>query len=546
MSFRLILPLLYCSLAASQQFPGRIGVGLTERRLSAREAILKALESNLEIEVERANIAFAEAAIRGAKGAFDPAFRWLPGVQSRNNPTPSVLVSPDGKLSEDFLIQNFSLSQRVPWQGASLRLDFNNARQTTNNPFTSLTPFTNSQILLGLELPLLRNRPIDRDRAQIRIRSKQLDVSRTELELRTIDVITRAESAYWDLLAARENVSVSQEAVGLAEEQLGRTKRQIEAGTLAQVELAAADAELERRRDTLFASVALVTELENALKNLLLGDRKEELWNEAIVPEQGPPQPLPDFSAWRDAVADALSRRPELRQNAQRREQNDIELELNRNQTKPQANLQVGYSSAGLAGALNPVENPFVESNRELYGRVNQLSLLAGLPPLIPPGGGVAPPGFLGGYGQVLSNLFGGNFQSIQAGVSFDLTLRNRAAEAAVAQSVIAERRLKLQRQQLELRVETDVRNSYQALQSGQQRLAAATASVRAAKEKVESETRLFNSGESTNFLVLTRQNEYAESRRRELLAQLEINKSLAQLRRAAGRKTEHFGIQVR
>jgi len=393
---------------------------------------------------------------------------------------------------------------------------------------------------------LLHNRPIDRDRAQIRIRSKQLDVSRTDLEIRIIDVVTRVESAYWDLLAARDNVVVSQEAVGLAEEQLARTRRQIEAGTLAPVELAAAEAELERRRDTLFASVALVTELENVLKNLLLGDRKEEMWDEAIIPGQGPTEQLPDFSAWREAVASALSRRPELRQNVQRREQNDIELELNRNQTKPLVNLQVGYSTAGLAGALNPVENPFVQSNRDLYARVNRLSLMAGLPPLIPPGGGGAAPGFLGGYGQVLSNLFGGNFQSIQAGVSFDLTLRNRAAEAAVAQSVIAERRLKLQRQQLEQRVETDVRNSYQSLQSGQQRLAAATASVRAAREKVESETRLFNSGESTNFLVLTRQNEYAESRRRELLAQLEINKSLAQMRRAVGRTLENFGIQVR
>jgi outer membrane protein TolC len=68
---------------------------------------------------------------------------------------------------------------------------------------------------------------------------------------------------------------------------------------------------------------------------------------------------------------------------------------------------------------------------------------------------------------------------------------------------------------------------------------------VRAAKEKLDSETRLYQTGESTNFLVLTRQNEYSDSRRRLLVAQLDFNKSVARLEQAVGTTLESHGVEI-
>ena len=67
----------------------------------------------------------------------------------------------------------------------------------------------------------------------------------------------------------------------------------------------------------------------------------------------------------------------------------------------------------------------------------------------------------------------------------------------------------------------------------------------RTVKQKLASEIRLFQSGESTNFLVLTRQNEYADSRRREVVAHLDFNKAVARLRQALGSTLEAHGIRV-
>ena len=84
-----------------------------------------------------------------------------------------------------------------------------------------------------------------------------------------------------------------------------------------------------------------------------------------------------------------------------------------------------------------------------------------------------------------------------------------------------------------------------QAIATARQRIAAAEASERAAKEKVDSETRLFRTGESTNFLVLTRQNEYLDSRRRVVVSNLDFNNAVAQLERAIGMTLESHHVRL-
>jgi HAE1 family hydrophobic/amphiphilic exporter-1 len=541
--------LVFVCAAWAQDRPARVGVGVIERKLTLEEAIAKALSSNVEIEIERTNLATASESLRAAEGAFDPVFRWQPLLQSRTTPTPNVLTAADGRLAERFHSQNFYFLQKLPWRGTSFHVDFENNRQSNNIPFNALNPFYTSRLLLGFQVPLLRNREIDRERAQIRVRSKQIRINQSDLETRVIDVVTRVETAYWNLRAARADVEVEEESVELAREQLARTRRMIDSGTLAPVEIAAAEAELERRRDTLFAAIGVVTQAENALKTLIAGGREEDIWNDAVAPitEPEPEIQLPDVTDWQGAVRTALANRPELRSLESRTEQNRVERDLNRNLTKPQVDLVAGYANAGLAGSLRAAPNPFAESNRLLVERLNALSAINGLPPTPTPDfGGQPPSSLIGNYGQTLSNLFGGSFQTFQVGVSMDLNIRNRTAEANLAQTVINERRLRLQRVQVEQIIEAEVRNSLQALQTAQQRIAAAEASVRAAREKLESETRLFQSGESTNFLVLTRQNEYADSRRRLVRAQLDRLKALALYRQATGQTLEARNIQVK
>jgi outer membrane protein TolC len=515
--------------------PPRVGVGMVQRKLTLRQAIETALVNNLEIEIEKSNTATALQAVKGAGGIFDPTFNWTPGIQSRALPVSSVLESSDGKSTDRFLLQNFYFRQKLPWSGLSMALDFENNRQSTTNPFVSLNPFLTSRLFFNFTQPLLRNRLIDEGRAELKIRRKALDLSDVEFELRVIDVIARVQQAYWDLVAIRQDVEVNGEASELAQEQLARNQRMVQAGVLAPVELAASQAELERRRDTWYSSLGSLTEVENVLKSLLAESRRSPLWEEEIIPvdelvlEPDQPEDL------KQAVGQALQQRAEVRQLGLRQQANEIQRQLNTDQVRPQLDLVASYGNTGLGGDLDTRENFFATSNTLLYERLNLLSRQAGLSPLPLPNFSSAPGILVGGYGTTLSNLFSGRYQTLQLGLAFDLNFRNRAAEANLAQTVIADRRIKLEQARIEQAIEAQVRNALQSIQTTQQRIAAAEAGSRAAKEKLESETRLFQTGESTNFLVLTRQNEYSDSRRRQVSARSDFNKAVARLEQALG-----------
>lgn len=504
-----------------------------------------ALVNNLDIAIEHQNVANARQLIRAAQGAFDPQLHWKPSLASNNTPVTSILQGANGKLSEHFYRQNIGYSQLVPHTGAQFSVEFDNARNSSSNIFNSLNPFYTSLLTVNLSVPLLRNRSTDENRSALLIRRKQENSSAAAFDVRVTDIITQVQQAYWDLVAAREDTEVETEGVKLATEQLARDQREIDAGTLAPVEVFASRAELERRRDSQISSATTLTQAENTLKTLLLPDRHDQLWNAQLIPASErllTPQAPTNLT---EAVDEAMKRRPELRDVQSQEEANELQYRLYKNQTLPQANLTASYSNQGLAGALRPGEDPFTQLETSLYQRLNELSVLNGLPPTPIANVGSLPRTVLGGYGTAAGSVFAGRFQSVQAGLDIEWTLRNRTARAQLAQSAIAQKSLQLQRTRTEQLIQADVRNALQALDSAHQRVTASEASVHAAQEKLASETRLFRNGESTNFLVLTRQNEYLDSRHRLLLARLDYNRAIARLEQSTGLTLPNHHVKV-
>ncbi len=521
----------------------RVGVNAAQRKLALREAIELALGENLDIEIEKTNRAGAVQAFKGARGYLDTTLHWSPSILYAKIPTSSILMGADGVLSEHVHTENFSVRQMLPWAGAGLEVSFDNSRQSSTNLFESLNPYFNSRLAVSFTQPLLRNRAIDPYRAELKIRRKRLDLSETDFALRNIDVVTRVEQAYWDLVAARQAVDVLSDSVEWGRRQLAMTRRMVAAGTQAQVEISAAEAELERRLDSYYQGVGSVTEAENGLKLLVTSSRENSLWGDEIVPVDIETLEPPEAGDLREAVGAALKKRPEMRTIATQREVAAIQTKIGADQLKPQLNLVAGYANTGLAGAVT-AGDPLSELFGAMTDRLNALSVPAGLPP-IAFSFGALPPALAGGYGKSLSNLFSGSYPTVQVGLTLDLTPRNRAAHASLAQSAILERRLKLEQTRLELGIEAQVRNAMQALATARQRIAAAEASARAAQEKLDSETRMYQSGESTNFLVLTRQNEYADSRRRDVVARLDANKAISRLRQAVGSTLDAYKIRL-
>jgi HAE1 family hydrophobic/amphiphilic exporter-1 len=496
--------------AGSAIAPKRVGIGPAHRTLTLDQAIELAMRNNLDIAIERTNLDSANQAIQSARGAFDPVLQWNSGIDNTQSPTPSLIDSTTGVVTQHSAGQTFALHESTPWNGLSFDASFDDHRLTLATPFVALNPFYVSQLKFGITQPLLRGRGTDAARALVTIRSRQRDVSADELEARAIDVAARTAAAYWDLVALRRQGEVNAEAVDLARTQLEQDRRRIAAGSLAAVELSASQAELEKRLDDWYRTAGAIAEQENALKTLVARERSDPLREVAIDPSEDAAA-APPLIPLDDAVKDALRRRPELREVDSQLAANEIETRQNVDLTRPQVNLAASYTLSGMAGTTHA------------------------LPPSLAALGvaSALPPSASGGAGASLLSLFAGDYQSVQVGLEINLTGRNRTARANLADNAIARKRLELMRARAEQAVAAEVRNALEALETARQRVRASDAAARSARERLDSESRLFATGESTNFLVLTRQNEYSDARLRQVQAQAALAKAAAQYQTA-------------
>lgn len=526
---------------------GRVGVDMDRQRpLSLREALALALENNKDIEVARQNVKIAEFDFSGAHGVYDPKLSSASYFERIETPISSFLSGGvNGFTTTSDYTANARLEGQTPKFGGNYRFDFSSVRQTTDNQFVPLSPQYPSALTFSYTQPLLRGLKFDNNRRAIEIARKNLSLTDAQFRQRAIETITSVQRAYWDLVFALRNLQVQRDAVRDSRAQLEHNKRLVGEGSLAPIDVVAAEAQVAGFEQTLFSSLEEVARSENNLKNLIAVNRREELWNLSVVPTDSVDLAPPDISL-PEALKAALDNRPELHQSTVISQINQIDQKYFREQTKPGVDLVGTYGMVGLAGALSSTAiNPITSSNIAMRDRVNQLSVLAGLPPL-PVVPSQFSPNLLGGYGKSLENLLGNRYNNFRVGVQISLPLRNRAAEANLGRSLVEGQRIATQREQLEQSIQVDVRNALQTVRSAEARLRAAVIARQASEQQYQSEQRKLDAGQSTVFLVLERQTALTTARGNELRAQTDINKAIAELQRATGNSLTTNNIVVR
>ena len=525
------------SAPAQDQTVGAGRVGVDESRplaITLFDAVKMALEKNREVEVERINVRQSQYDLFAARGARDVGLSGGAFYESRSIPTGSVLAGgANNTLTTKSFNYDLAARQSLP-TGGQWSAQFTNSRVDTNSQFASLNPQYNTAFNLELRQPLMRNFSIDDFRRRIRIAGSRLDLSDSQFRQKALEIVSRVQRSYWDLVFALRDLQIRRESVELARTQLERNRRMVNEGTLAPIETVSVEVELERRRESVLMAVEAVTRAENGIKQLILDGRESSVWGQAIIPTDTPDMQGVSYTL-DEAVAAAFANRNEIRQNALQQEINRIDEKFFANQTRPQVDLVASYTSTGLSGSPLNIVNPFASTTNLLLERVNLLSNTAGLPPIVTGPDAQLPDFLRGGYGQSLSNLFGNDFRTFRFGVTFSFPLKNRTAEAQLGRALAEGRKIDSQRKLLEQAIEVEVRNALQSVETARQRVETARASREAAQKQLDSEQRRFQAGLSTTYLVLERQNALSEAQGRELRAMTDYNKALSELQRVMG-----------
>ncbi len=512
----------------------RVGVETNDQQpLTLREAIALALVNNKDIEVARDNVKIAEYDLLSTHGAYDPRLSAQSYYEKIKTPAASFLSGASNAVEATDFTATTRLEGLTPKYGGNYRLDFSSVRSTSNSLFTALNPQYPTALTFTYIQPLVRGLRFDLPRRQIEVAKKNLSLTDAQFRQRAIEVITSVQRSYWDLVFALRNLQIQRDSLNDSRSQLEHNRRMVAEGSLAPIDVVAAETQVANFEQAEFSALEDVNRAENSLKNMIAENQKAKLWGLSIIPTDQADLTLPQVSL-PDAMSSAIQNRQELRQSDLAREINLLDQRLYRDQTKPEIDLVGSYGMVGNAGTLAG-SNPLSASSDQVRARVNQLSLLSGLPALPAPAATTISPDLLGGYPQSLSNLGSNQFNNFRVGVSISLPLRNRTAAGQLGHSLVEGRRIATQREQLEQLIQVEVRNALQSLTTASARLRSAAIARSTAEQQYESEKRKLDVGQSTVFLVLERQTALATARGNELRAQTDLNKAIAELQRATG-----------
>jgi len=527
----------------------RVGITGTDTvSLTLNEAIRRALENNNDIEIARADVRLAEQTLNALSGVYDPVFTYTPEYNRSDRPVANIFggAGAAGTVSTTDYNNDFSVNRQFGKGGGNFTYFFNNTRETTSATNQSLNPFYSSAQGLQFTQPLWRNRSIDRNRQQIRIQRKRLEQTDADFRLRTINVISQVQSAYWDLVFALRNEQNQVANVNLARENFRRTEASVAAGASAPLQRAEIETELATRESSLLVANQQVTFAENTLKNLLIKDPLSPDWSKALVPTDSPSFDETPVNL-ETALKEAHENRPEMRRLRLEEDVNDINLQFYKNQTKPRVDLVGTVSTNGLAGTVNPnltntASSPLIDPNGSsassfLLRQINELRNRQGLGdavvPIVPPTPVTIPGQLVGGYGQTLQNLFSLDTRQVIVSAVISLPWKNRTAEANLAYAKIQREQLAASTRSQQQGIEVEVRNAVQAVETARRRVLSARAALRSAEEQLAGERRLYQVGRSTTFLLFQRENALVNAQNQELQAQTDYNKALADLQRA-------------
>jgi outer membrane protein TolC len=428
---------------------------------------------------------------------------------------------------------NFAYNQGFSW-GTNLQVGFSNSRATTNIPFNTYSPLINSSLRVQLTQHLLQGMGFPANTRFIRIAKNNRELTDVAFRLQIIDSVDQIENIYWDLVFAYENVRVQNESLAFAQKTLSDTRKQVEIGSLAPIEVVRAQSTVAQDQQ-LVTTARTNLQLEQLLmKNALTRTLKDPiLANAEVIPISTMDVPTEEqVVPTEDLINEALRHRAELVESRIDLNSRDLSNKAVRSALLPTLDLFAYYAGSGLGGAQNANNLCANQTPEQL-----RLGFCAG-PNSIPP---VAPTSISSTWDQVVTSTA----PDKGVGLSLNIPLRNRAAQAVQIRSELEYRQAQMRLQQIENQVGIEIRNAQYAVQQNRASVDSARAAVELGHQSLDAEQKKFQFGTSTNTLVLQYQSQLATAESTLVNAMVAYEKSRVELDRATGALLDHAGISI-
>jgi outer membrane protein len=377
---------------------------------------------------------------------LDPAF-YVQGAYTHN----TTIETATNITGTNFLVSQYKSAiygvQQGFLTGTNVQLYMTNQLGVSqNSPLNMFTPYNQGSLAIGITQNLLQGfRPSINNR-EIRVAKNQVRISDLTFQNQVMATVANVATLYWDLVSDIEALKVQQQTLDLDTRLYHDNQRRADLGAIAPIDVIQAEAEMKSSQQNVTNAETQVLQQETILKTVITrsGLNRTDIINARIVPTDHFDVPAEEaVQPIQDQIAQALATRPDV-------EQSDLGLQDARITTLgvrdnmlPQLTAQITASNSGLAGQVNPLYPQAVAAGYAPAGINNY---------------------FLGGYGNMLSQLFSRNFPNYSASIALTIPIRNRAAQADYVTDQLNYRQQIIQDRQLRNNIRQGVINSRVAL----------------------------------------------------------------------------------
>ncbi len=423
----------------------------------------------------------------------------------------SVLVDSTRSLQAQY-VQNFDF-------GLAAQLTYSSSRVSLNSASYSLNPYTSGALDLVLTQSLLQGFGRAVNGRNIRVQKNNVKVSALQFKQQLIATVSAALNLYWDLVSFDADVRARRHEVDTAQQLLNDNKKLVQFGTAAPIEITRAESQLYAGQQDLVTAQTNLLQQETILKNYLSrnGVSDAGLTSLHIIPLDKFEIPATDEAhPLEEAIQKAIVARPEM-------EQARLNLASN------QMNL------VGIKNSLKPTLNAFAElTNNGLSGDLTAIGLLQGYNgPLV------------GGYGNLLSQIFRRDYPNYSAGISLNIPLRNRAAQADYATSLLELRQNELNLRKNVNQIRVDVQNALLGLEQARARFDAAVKSRVLQEQTLAGDQKRYALGATVSFQVVQDQRDLATAQSSEVQSMANYTHARIALDQALGTTLDVNNVSI-
>ncbi|MGD1093153.1 MAG: TolC family protein [Bryobacteraceae bacterium] len=451
---------------------------------------------------------------------LDPNITAYANFGHYTSPQTNTLLNETTALTNDFRQYQVQYSQQFI-TGSNVAVTYFTNRSSYNSPVNILNPSRTGYLDLTITQPLLQGLSRAVNNRDIRVARNNTKVTDLQVKRQVITTISAALNLYWDLVSFIDDVRIKEQALATAQKLHEDNQNEVRLGNMPAIEITRAAAEVSARQEDLLISQTNVAQQETVLKNALSreGAATAGLDDIHIVPLDRIEVPkTDDLRPTADLIRDALSQRPEIAQSKVNLDSQQIMLKGTRNSLLPSLGAFAEFTNNGLSGPVNPTYNGCC---------------------------GPTDPYFVGGTGTFLSQLFQRNFPNYSAGISLNIPLRNRIAQADYVMDQLQTRQTELQLQRATNQVRTDVKVAVIGLQQARARYETAVATRQLAEQSLEAEQNKFRFGVSDVSLVIQAQKDLSTDQSAEIQAMANYTHAKVAFDQAIGQTLEVNHIRM-